>query len=89
MKGKNDRPGRKSSNHNSSSRNPKNSRSTLHVKRTRQGSSDLSVRGRQPAGSSILLRVSLGIHAVKEALKVRPTEVFKLIIRKKIKSKQQ
>lgn len=90
MKGKNDRSGRKSSIHNSNPRNTKISSSSLHAKKSRQGSGgSSSVRGRQPAsGSSMPLRISLGIHAVKEVLKVRPTEIFKLIIRKNWESSQ-
>ena len=89
MKSKNNRSGRQSSSHNSNQRNTKISSSGSHTKRGRLGGGAAShARGRQSAGSSVSLRISLGIHAVKEVLKVRPTEVFKLIIRKNWESSQ-
>lgn len=86
MKGKNERSGRRSLSHNSNQRNSKASGPHHYAQKGGRGrlaeGNAFNVKDRQRVNSSAPLRTSLGIHAVKEAFKVRPMEIVKLIIKK-------
>jgi len=78
MRGSRERVGRRTSSTGNKSNNQ------------RPNNRDLRVRGRSNSSSqsAVPMRISLGIHAVKEVLKVRPAEILKLIIRKGWESSQ-